>query len=95
MALGRLSYGQARACADSLGKSAAGMDDAFNRLRNEMSMLQREFQSAAASQLYQTYNGLEAKLNSFPNKVRDFQVFLNKAVDQYEADEAALNKEVL
>ena len=95
MALGRLENARARQCAEELGKNAGLMDDAFRRLRNEMRMLQSEFQSPAASQLYSTFSQLEAKIDSFPNKVRDFKTFLNNAVDTYEADEAALNREVI
>ena len=95
MALGRLEYNRARECAEELGRRAANMDSLFNRLRNEMRMLQSEFQSPAASQLYATFNQLDAKIDSFPNKVRDFRAFLLKAVETYEGDEAALNREVI
>ena len=95
MALGKLENARARRCADELGKNAGLMDDAFRRLRNEMRMLQSAFQSPAATQLYSTYNTLEKKIDSFPSKVRDFKVFLNNAVDTYEADESAFNREVI
>ena len=94
MALGKLEYNRARQSAEELGRRAANMDSLFNRLRNEMRMLQNEFQSPAAAQLYTTFNQLDAKIDSFPNKVRDFRAFLINAVDTYEADEAALNREV-
>ena len=43
---------------------------------------------------YMQHKTLEAKLDGFPNKVRAFKGFLETAVAQYEADDAALMKEV-
>mgnify|MGYP003571456666 CR=1 FL=1 len=94
MALGTMSYSEAKTCASELGKAASNMDQLFNNLRNEMDSLQEDLKSSAADELYATYKVLEAKLSSFPNKVRDFKGFLEAAVAQYEADDAALANEV-
>lgn len=94
MALGSMSYTEARTCANELNKSAGLMDDYFNRLRSEMNSLETVLRSNAGEQLYLEYKGLEGKLSGFPNKIREFETFLRKAVAQYEADDAALNSEV-
>ena len=94
MALGSMSYGEARTCASDLGKAASEMDTLFNNLRTEMNSLEDVLKSKGADELYQTYKVLEAKLSGFPEKVRAFQGFLNAAIDQYEADDAALASEV-
>ncbi len=94
MALGKMSYGDARNCAAKLGTTADDMDAAFNDLKSEMSMLREEFESEGANELYATFDTLAAKLSGFPSKVRNFKGFLNEAVNQYEADDLALQKEV-
>lgn len=94
MALGSMSYSEARNCATSLGNSAANMDNLFSQLRAEMESLEDVLRSSGGSELYATFKGLDAKLNSFPDKVRAFKGFLETAVSQYEADDAALSSEV-
>ena len=94
MALGSMSYGEARTCATELGNAASEMDNLFSQLKTEMNSLEEVLRSNGASELYATYKTLEAKLDGFPNKVRDFKGFLETAVAQYEADDAALMKEV-
>lgn len=94
MALGSMSYGEARTCATELGNAASEMDNLFSQLKAEMNSLEEVLRSNGASELYATYKTLEAKLDGFPNKVRDFKGFLETAVAQYEADDAALMKEV-
>lgn len=94
MALGSMSYVEARGCADELNKSSRMMDQYFNNLRSEMNSLETVLRSNAGDQLYMEYKGLEAKLNGFPTKIREFETFLRRAVEQYENDDAALNSEV-
>lgn len=94
MALGSMSYGEARTCASDLGKAASEMDTLFNNLRSEMNSLEEVLRSKGADELLMTYKTLEAKLNGYPDKVRAFQGFLNSAVEQYEADDAALTNDV-
>ena len=94
MALGSMSYGEARTCASELGNAASEMDNLFSQLKAEMNSLEEVLRSNGASELYATYKTLEAKLDGFPNKVRAFKGFLETAVAQYEADDAALMKEV-
>lgn len=94
MALGSMSYGEARTCATELGNAASEMDNLFSQLKAEMNSLEEVLRSNGASELYATYKTLEAKLDGFPNKVRAFKGFLETAVAQYEADDAALMKEV-
>ena len=94
MALGSMSYGEARTCATELGNAASEMDNLFSHLKAEMNSLEEVLRSNGASELYATYKTLEAKLDGFPNKVRAFKGFLETAVAQYEADDAALMKEV-
>ncbi len=94
MALGSMSYGEARTCATDLGNAAAAMDDLFAKLKSEMNSLDSVLRSNGADELLATYRTLEAKLSGFPDKVRSFQGFLNAAVAQYEADDAQLSREV-
>ena len=94
MALGRMSYEEGRTCASDLGSSAAEMDNLFSQLRSEMNSLEEVLRSKGADELYATWKVLDAKLNGYPNKVRDFQGFLNASITQYEADDAALSGEV-
>ena len=94
MALGSMSYSEARACAQELGTSASNMDNLIAQLRREMESLEDVLRSNGASELYATYKTLDAKLNGFPEKVRAFKGFLETAVSQYEADDAALSREV-
>lgn len=94
MALGSMSYSEARTCATELGNAAAEMDNLFSQLKSEMNSLEEVLRSNGASELYATYKSLEAKIDGFPNKVRAFKSFLETAVAQYEADDAALMKEV-
>lgn len=94
MALGSMSYGEARACANDLGKAASEMDTLFSNLRSEMNSLEDVLKSKGADELLMTYKTLENKLSGYPNKVRAFQGFLNAAVEQYEADDAAFSSEV-
>lgn len=94
MALGSMSYTEARSCATELGNAAANMDNLIAQLRREMDTLEDVLRSNGASELYATYKTLDAKLNSFPEKVRAFKGFLETAVAQYEADDAALSGEI-
>lgn len=94
MALGSMSYTEARTCAQELGTAAANMDNLIAQLRSEMNSLEDVLKSNGASELYATYKTLDAKLNGFPEKVRAFKTFLETAVAQYEADDAALQREV-
>ena len=94
MALGSMSYSEARARAEELNKSASRMDEIFTELKAEMDSLETVLRSKGADELYATYKTLEAKLSGFPNKVRDFRKFLLEAVAQYEADDAALVSDV-
>lgn len=94
MALGSMSYTEARTCAAELGTAAANMDNLIAQLRVEMESLEDVLKSNGASELYATYKTLDAKLNGFPEKVRAFKGFLETAVAQYEADDAALSREV-
>ncbi len=94
MALGTMSYSEARTCATEFGNAAAEMDNLFSQLKMEMNTLEEVLKSKGATELYNTYKTLEAKIDSFPNKVRDFKRFIETAVAQYEADDAALNGEV-
>ena len=95
MAMGSMSYGEARGYADVLKDKAAKMDEEFNKLKREMNSLEEVLKSKGADELLATYKTLEAKLDGFPNKVRAFEGFLRSAVSQYEADDAALSKEVM
>ncbi len=94
MALGSMSYSEARTRAEELNKAAKNMDEIFAKLKAEMDSLETVLKSKGGEDLYATYKTLEAKIGSFPNKVRDFRAFLLEAVAQYEADDAALAKEV-
>lgn len=94
MALGSMSYSEARTCATELGNAAAAMDDLFTQLKGEMNALDSVLKSKGADELLATYKVLEAKLQGFPDKVRAFQGFLNAAVQQYEADDAQLSSEI-
>ena len=94
MALGSMSYTEARACAQELGNAASNMDNLIAQLRVEMESLEDVLKSNGASELYATYKTLDAKLNGFPDKVRAFKTFLETAVAQYEADDASLSREV-
>ncbi len=95
MALGSMSYDEARGCANALGNAAREMDDLFKNLSAEMNTLDDVLKSKGADELVDTYKTLEAKLSGFPNKVRAFQSFLNAAVDQYQADDASLSHDVM
>lgn len=94
MALGSMTYQEARDRAEDLRKAALRMDEEFTKLRNEMDTLEQVLKSRGGTELYDSYKVLEAKLNSFPNKVRDFRTFLLKAVEQYEANDADLSSDV-
>lgn len=94
MALGSMSYSEARTCANDLGTAATNMDNLIAQLRNEMNSLEDVLRSNGASELYATFKTLDAKLNGFPEKVRAFKGFLETAVAQYEADDQALSREV-
>ena len=94
MALGSMSYSEARNCAGELKTAAANMDDLIAQLRIEMETLEDVLKSKGAGELYATYKTLDAKINGFPEKVRAFGGFLEAAVNQYEADDAALSREV-
>ncbi len=94
MALGSMSYTEARTCANELGTAATNMDNLIAQLRNEMNSLEDVLRSNGASELYATFKTLDAKLNGFPEKVRAFKGFLETAVAQYEADDQALSREV-
>lgn len=94
MALGSMTYQEARDRADDLRKAALRMDEEFTKLRKEMDTLEQVLKSRGGTELYDSYKVLEAKLNSFPNKVRDFSTFLLKAVEQYEANDADLSSDV-
>lgn len=94
MALGSMSYSEARTCANELGTAATNMDNLIAQLRNEMNSLEDVLRSNGASELYATFKTLDAKLNGFPEKVRAFKGFLETAVAQYEADDQALSREV-
>lgn len=94
MALGSMSYTEAETCAVELGTAAANMDNLIAQLRVEMESLEDVLKSNGASELYATYKTLDAKLNGFPEKVRAFKGFLETAVAQYKADDAALSREV-
>ena len=94
MALGSMSYEEARTCANELGNSAVKMDNLIAQLRNEMESLQDVLRSNGANELYATYKTLDAKIEGFPSKVRDFKGFLETAVAQYEADDIALSREI-
>jgi len=94
MALGSMSYSEARACAQELGTAASNMDNLIAQLRNEMNSLEDVLRSNGATELFSTYKTLDAKIDGFPAKVRAFKGFLETAVAQYEADDAALSREV-
>ena len=94
MALGSMSYTEARTCATELENAAANMDNLIAQLRVEMESLEDVLRSNGANELYATYKTLDAKIDGFPNKVRAFKGFLETAVAQYEADDAALAREV-
>ena len=94
MALGSMTYQEARDRAEDLRKAALRMDEEFTKLRKEMDTLEQVLKSRGGTELYDSYKVLEAKLNSFPNKVRDFRTFLLKAVEQYEANDADLSSDV-
>ena len=94
MALGSMSYASARDAAKNLGNIATNMDNLISQLRAEMESLESVLKSKGATELYATYKTLDAKIDGFPNKVRAFKGFLEAAVAQYEADDAALMKEV-
>lgn len=94
MALGSMSYGDARLRAKELNTAASNMDEIFVKLKKEMDSLETVLRSKGADDLYATYRTLEAKISSFPNKVRDFRGFLLAAVEQYEADDASLSSEI-
>ena len=94
MALGSMSYTEARTCATELGNAASNMDNLIAQLRREMDTLEDVLKSNGASELYATFKTLDTKLNGFPEKVRAFKGFLETAVAQYEADDAALSGEV-
>ena len=93
MAIGSMSYTEARDCAKNLGDYAINMENLIADLRNEMNSLEDVLKSNGATQLYETYQTLDAKLNGFPDKVKAFKGFLETAVNQYEADDAALQRE--
>ena len=90
MALGSMSYSVVRTCATNLGEYASEMDTLFEKLKGEMESLEDVLRSRGAEELYSTYKTLEGNLSNYPAKVRAFQDFLNEAVSQYEADDAAL-----
>ena len=69
MALGSMSYGEARTCATELGNAASEMDNLFSQLKAEMNSLEEVLRSNGASELYATYKTLEAKLDGFPNNI--------------------------
>ena len=94
MAIGSMSYTEMRACAEELGTEADNMDKIFENLKKEMNSLETVLKSRGGDELYSTYKILEAKLDGFPNKLRDFQAFVTTAVDQYESDDAALASDV-
>lgn len=94
MALGSMSYADAKTCGSDLGTSADNMDNLISLLRSEMNSLEDVLKSSGGSSLYATYLELDKKLDGFPNKVRAFKMFLENAVSQYEADDAALTRDV-
>ena len=54
MALGSMSYGEARTCATELGNAASEMDNLFSQLKAEMNSLEEVLRSNGASELYAT-----------------------------------------
>ena len=94
MALGTLSDSEALSCANNLKQSSTNMTNLFNDLKNEMNSLESVLKSEASDQLLATYKELEAKLDGFPSKIDDFEVFLRNAVAQYQADDKALESEL-
>ncbi len=94
MAVQGMSYSELRACAADFGKAAAEMDRLFNNLKVEMNSLGDVLKSKGADRLYDAYKELERKLPGYPDKVREFEAFINTAVDQYEANDAALQSEI-
>ena len=94
MALGSLSYAEARNSAASLGDSADKMIELFNKLKDEMNSLESVLKSKGADELFETYKLLESKMGGFPIKIKEFKGFLEAVVEQYESDDAALSSEV-
>lgn len=94
MALGSMSYEDARARASELTTSATKIDELFDQLKIEMNSLEEVIKSNGADSLYQAWKTLEPKLDGYPSKIRDFSAFLNKAVEAYEQNDRALGKEV-
>ena len=93
MALGSMSYSEARTCAANLGTEADNMDATFNELRAEMNSLEDVLRSKGATALYESYLAVEKNLSSFSTKVRSFTDFLNAAVTEYERDDEQLASE--
>ncbi len=94
MALGSMNYNDARARARDMENSASSLDSIIAELRKEMNSLEDVLKSDGADSLLATYKVLDAKIDSYPGKVRDFKKFLLKAVDQYEADDLEFKSEV-
>lgn len=94
-ALSSMTYDEIRGCASKLGEAASEMDDLFKKLGVEMNTLDDVLKSKGADDLLLTYKELDAKLSGFPNKVRDFQKFLDATVSEYEAADAALTNEIM
>ncbi len=93
MALGSMSYTEAREYAANLGTEADNMDATFNELRAEMNSLEDVLRSKGATALYESYLAVEKELSSFSTKVRTFRDFLNSAVTLYEGDDEDLIRE--
>jgi uncharacterized protein YukE len=92
MALGTMSYSEAKERADKLGAISNRMDEQFTRLRNQMNSLENVLKSKGATQLYETYTQLDAKLSGFTSKVTSFQQFLYKAVEEYQTQDDILTR---
>ena len=92
MALGSMSYSEARERADRLGAICDRMDEDFLTLRNQMNSLENVLVSKGGDQLYDTYKQLDAKLSGFTSKVTSFQQFLYKAIEEYQAQDDILTR---
>lgn len=92
MALGSMSYSEARERADRLGTICDRMDEDFLTLRSQMNSLENVLVSKGGDQLYETYKQLDAKLSGFTSKVISFQQFLYKAIEEYKAQDDILTR---
>lgn len=92
MALGSMSYSEARERADRLGAICRRMDEDFLTLRNQMNSLESVLVSKGGDQLYETYKHLDEKLSGFTSKVTSFQQFLYKAIEEYQAQDDILTR---